>query len=63
LDLIERFHHVGFEGKFFVHSARLTEVEQACFARLTVDWLVVRPGGLADILQGLVEWRNVSALF
>jgi CheY-like chemotaxis protein len=63
LELVENLGKSGFEGKIFVHSTRLTEEEEAGFARLTVDWLVVKPGGLADILQGLEEWRNVSALF
>jgi CheY-like chemotaxis protein len=63
LELLEKFRTAGFEGRIFVHSTRLTEEEEAGFARLTVDWLVIKPAGLVDILQGLEEWRSVSALF
>ena len=63
LELVEKLRETSFEGKIFLHSARLTEEEQASIAQLTVDWLVIKPGGLADILQGLEEWQSVSALF
>jgi CheY-like chemotaxis protein len=63
LELIKNLREAGFEGKIFLHSTRLTEEEQASFAQLAVDWLVIKPGGLAEILQGLEEWQAVSALF